>query len=68
MFRIIQIAENTAKLSEEFKQRNSNIPWIEIKGLRNRIVHDYGIVNLSIIYNTIIEDVPEMLKLLSNAT
>lgn len=68
MFRIIQIAENTVKLSEEFKQRNSNIPWIEIKGLRNRIVHDYGIVNLSIIYNTIIEDVPEMLKLLSNAT
>lgn len=66
MFRIIQIGENTGKLSDKFKEANSNIPWIEVKGLRNRIVHDYGVVNFGIIYDTISIDIPEMLELLSN--
>ena len=32
MFRIIQIAENNSRLSEEFKKKYSEIPWVAIKG------------------------------------
>jgi len=62
MFRLIQISENSNKLNDEFKQNNSNVPWIAIKGLRNRVVHDYGNVDLSIIYNTAKNDVPILYK------
>ena len=40
MFRLIQISENSMKLSEEFRERYSKIPWRIMKGLRNRIVHE----------------------------
>ena len=33
-----------------------------IYGLRNRIVHDYGSVDLDIVYSTLKDDIPELLK------
>lgn len=62
MFRIIQIAENNSRLSEEFKIRHSEIPWMAIKGMRNRIVHNYGVVNMSIVYDTVTRGIPEMYR------
>lgn len=66
MFRIIQIAENNTKLSDEYKSIHKDIPWLAIKGMRNRIVHDYGVVNLSFIYDTVIHGIPEMYEKLKN--
>ena len=60
MFRLIQIAENSDKLTTEFKTAHKELPWREIKGMRNRIVHDYGIVDMTIIYDTISRDIPQM--------
>jgi uncharacterized protein with HEPN domain len=36
--------------------------WKKISGLRNRIVHDYGSIQLDIIYNTVIQDLPLLLN------
>ena len=58
MFRLIQIQENARKLTDEFKLAHKNIPWTDISGLRNRIVHDYGNVDLSIVWETLTRDVP----------
>jgi uncharacterized protein with HEPN domain len=60
MFRIIQIAENNSKLSDQFKLEHKDVPWLAIKGMRNRIVHDYGYVDLTIVYDTVIRGIPEM--------
>lgn len=62
MFKMVQISENAKGLSEAYKKQNSNIPWTDITGLRNRIVHDYGNVDLSIVYDTLKTDIPELLK------
>lgn len=62
LFRLIQISENAKRLSDEFKGDNSIVPWTAIYGLRNRIVHDYGNVELSIVYDTLINDIPELLE------
>jgi len=35
-------------------------------GLRNRIVHGYGSVDLSIVYSTLKRDIPELLEMLSD--
>ena len=60
MFRLVQISESASKLTADFKQKNNRIDWQAINGLRNRIVHDYGRVDLSIIYQTIREDLPRL--------
>ena len=49
----------------EYKTKKSNLPWDELTGLRNRIVHDYGNVNLNIVYETLKNDIPELLEQLS---
>lgn len=62
LFRMIQISENAERLTYDFKDSHSNIPWHAIRGLRNRIVHEYGNVDLTVIYNTVINDLPILLK------
>ena len=52
-------------IAEEYKRMYSNVPWSAIYGLRNRIVHDYGNVDLKVIYETLKNDIPELLELLS---
>ena len=66
LFRLIQVQENARKLTDEFKTSKSNIPWTDIAGLRNRIVHDYGNVDLSIVYDTLTEDVPWLIDQLKD--
>lgn len=60
MFRLIQISENSDKLTADFKVYHSNIPWRAIKGLRNRIVHEYGNVDLTVVYDTVKNDIPQL--------
>lgn len=54
------IGEAASKLSEEFKDANQQINWHRIKGMRNRMVHDYRNVNISIIWETIEMDLTEL--------
>ena len=65
MFRVIQIAENSMKLDEEFQKKNSHIPWRAIRGMRNMIVNNYGAVDLAIVYDTVANSIPELYKMLS---
>lgn len=65
MFRFIQISEYIKKLSTEFRDKYTNIPWKDIIGLRNRIVHEYGNIDLRIIYDTVKNDIYEILNLLN---
>ena len=62
MFRLIQISENARKLTDECKAGYETIPWGDVYGLRNRIVHDYGMVDLHIVYVTLVRDVPALLS------
>ena len=62
LFRLIQISENSVKLTAEFKEAHKDIPWQAIKGMRNRIVHEYGEVELDVVHQTITEDIPEIRK------
>ncbi len=46
--------------------KHGNIPWSALGGLRNRIVHDYGNVDLNIVYETLKNDIPELLEMLAD--
>lgn len=68
LFRIIQIAENNGKLSDRFKAAHGDVPWIAIRGMRNIIVHDYGFLDLTVVYDTVMRGMPEMLDRLEAIT
>lgn len=60
------IGEAAARLNNDFKNKNKEIPWKQIIGLRNIIIHDYSIVNLKEIWNIVTKDLPETKSQISN--
>ena len=66
LFRLIQISEDSVKISDDFKLCHKEIPWQAIKGMRNRIVHEYGEVDLYIVHQTITRDIPDLCSLIES--
>lgn len=62
MFRFIQISENIKRLTDKLKNDNSHIPWVLVIGLRNRIVHEYGTVDITVIYDVLKENLSELYR------
>ncbi len=56
------IGEAVRWLPDEFKRAHQAIPWAQIAGLRNRIVHDYFGLDLEIIWQVLQTSVPELRK------
>lgn len=57
IFAISQIGELVKNISKETMDRYTDIEWAVIKGLRNKIVHDYEGINLKLIWYIITEDI-----------
>lgn len=57
---IIQIGELVSRLNEDFIGNFPDIPWRQIKGLRNIYAHDYDIIDNNIIWETITEEIPDL--------
>jgi uncharacterized protein with HEPN domain len=52
------IGENVYKLSREFLKEHSTMDWEAIEGLRHVLVHDYYQVNMEMVWQIIIKDLP----------
>ena len=62
-FCILQIGELCGSLSEEYRKRTeAEMPWKAMKGMRNLVAHSYGTMKRETIWNTAIEDIPELLR------
>lgn len=58
------IGESARHISASFQQAHPEIPWLVIVGMRHKIVHDYLDVDYDVVWQTVIEDVPELIRLL----
>ena len=54
------VEEATKNLSEELKKKHPNIPWKEIAGMRDKLIHQYFGVNLDLVWETIKTKLPEL--------
>lgn len=55
------IGEAVTKLSAKLKSSHDEIPWGEIAGMRNRLIHGYISVNLQIVWDTIEKVLPDFM-------
>jgi len=60
------IGEASKKISQNFKDQYSEIPWREMAGMRDKLVHDYLGVDIDVIWETVTTDIPLLNNLLSN--
>ena len=52
------IGEASKRLSKEVREHNPGIPWKQICGLRDVLIHDYGMVNVRAVWNVVETDLP----------
>ncbi len=54
------IGEAANKISKQSKEENNRIPWKQIVGMRNRLIHDYFGVDSGAVWQTLIDDLPSL--------
>lgn len=59
--RLLVIGEAASRLSASFRDAQPGIPWREIRGMRNRMVHVYDDIDVNLVWRTARNDVPNLL-------
>lgn len=61
VIREIEIIGEAAKnLSKEFRNKHSDIPWRQIAGMRDKLIHGYFGVDLDAVWDTATRDIPSL--------
>ena len=58
LYNIQVIGEAVTKLPEDLKETETQIPWKLIKGMRNRLIHEYFGTDLPLVWNVIQNELP----------
>jgi len=54
------IGQAVKNLSEDTKSRQPEIPWKQIAGMRDKVIHDYFGVNLEIVWAVVHQELPKL--------
>ncbi len=57
---IMQIGELATRLTDDFIEETTDIPWKAIKGMRTFFAHQYGSMNINLIWQTAVVRIPEL--------
>lgn len=58
------IGEAAKKISDVTKSKYPNVPWKDIAGMRDKVVHDYFGVDYEAVWQTATVDIPALVKVL----
>jgi uncharacterized protein with HEPN domain len=63
LVRLMEIAaQSAARVSDETRQANPQVPWAELAGLRDRLLHGYDTVDLDILWTIVHDDLPPLVE------
>jgi uncharacterized protein with HEPN domain len=56
------VGEAAARVSADTRSQCFEIPWSDLTGMRHRLIHGYFDVNLDIVWQTVVEDLPSLME------
>lgn len=62
LYQLTVVGEAVKRLSMDFRERNSQIPWALIAGMRDHLVHAYDLVDWDEVWKTSTKDIPDLLR------
>ncbi len=66
IMQLLLIGEISKKISEGVKSK-IDLPWKDIAGFRDRAIHNYFEIDLDVVWNTILSDIPELTQKLNGS-
>jgi len=60
------IGKATKRLSADIREQYPEIPWKDMAGMRDRIIHGYDDVDLEIVWDTVKKEIPKIKPLIQN--
>jgi uncharacterized protein with HEPN domain len=66
LYQITIIGEATKRLSSEFRTQHPEVPWREMAGMRDVIVHEYDQLDLEVIWDVVSHKLDELLRLIEH--
>jgi uncharacterized protein with HEPN domain len=64
MYQIQIVGGAASKVSADYKKVHSEIPWQQITGMRNRLVHEYFDIIPERMWDVVEQDIPELVRLI----
>jgi uncharacterized protein with HEPN domain len=58
------VGEAAGHISAEYRESHPEIPWHKMIGMRNRLIHEYFRVNYAAVWDTVTNDLPDLVKTL----
>ena len=62
------VGEAATKVSPQCRSEIPSIPWPDIVTMRNRLIHAYFDINLDMVWDTVIDDIPPLIAALERVT
>lgn len=59
------IGEASRRISDETQSNRPDLPWMEMIGMRNIMIHEYDDIDLHIVWNTAKNDLPKLIDAIS---
>ena len=60
------IGEAASRVSMPTREKHRQIPWANIVGMRNRLIHGYDVVVLDLLWDTVEADLPPLIAALED--
>lgn len=57
---VFQIGELSKRMPDTFKKTHTELPWSEMRGMRNLFAHEYESVDKDLLWETITNDIPTL--------
>lgn len=64
-WRLAVIGEAAGRISVAYRQQHPEIPWLQIVGMRNRLIHGYDAIDLEVVWSTVQNDLPNLVSQLA---
>lgn len=62
LHQLMILGEAVKRLSDDFRSRHPAIPWRLIAGMRDRLIHQYGDVDLDEVWKVAEKDIPQLIQ------